>query len=314
MEQNKTAEPEVNDIAPEEIKDVIQEEIVNETWEDEEEPDPFAGWTPRSVSDKIGEGQFFLLDQNLSPLRVYVINDGHADSILINKGDFNMLVDAGNFAQVSAFLATKNVKRLDVLVASRDKPDAIGGMAGVLDSYEIGEFWENGVPPSSSEYKEVVEKVNDKKITVKRPQAGDALDLWGAQIAVLNPQPQRMHGSPESDAVVLKASFSGFCMLLLNPTVQERENALMNSPEDLRCDVATYYEHGGGRPTPSLLLNRADPKDVIISVGANTEGLPSETTITRLTLDGVNILRTDRDGTVLVEKRLTREYRIAAGQ
>lgn len=282
--------------------------------ENEDPPDPFTGWIPRSMSDNIGDGRFFLLDQNLSPLKVYVINNGHADSILVNKGEFNMLVDAGNFERTAAFLEAKKIKKLDVLVASRDTPDAIEGMLRLFDSYEIGEFWENGVPPSSNEYREIVEKVGDRKITVKRPQSGDFVDLWGARVDVLNPQKQRMYGTPENDAIVLKLSFSGFCMLLLNPTVQEREVALMNSQENLKCEVITYYGHGEGRPTPSILVSRSDPKDVIISVGPNTNGLPSGTTITRLTMDGRNVFRTDADGTILVEKRITKEYRVAPNQ
>ncbi|MFA4982723.1 MAG: hypothetical protein WC588_00755 [Candidatus Micrarchaeia archaeon] len=300
---NKTA-PSLNETAPGMPEEPLEEAPI----------DPFAGWVPRNVSEKIGEGRFFIPDQNSSPLRVYVIDAGNADAVLVNKGQFNLLLDAGDFGRVSAFLSSKGIKRLDVLAASRDSQDAIGGMAGVLDGIEIGEFWENGVPPESAEYATVIGKVEEKGIAVKKPQAGDTLEAWGMEILMLNPQKQRMLGAPESDALAMKVSFDGFCMLILNPTVQEREIAIMGGNADVRCDAMTYYRHGEGRPGPSLILEKAAPKDVIISVGANTEGLPSETTLTRLGLKEIKTWRTDIAGSIMVEKRKGRTYRVSAGQ
>jgi competence protein ComEC len=257
----------------------------------------------RNASADISEGKFAIKENFATPLKVYVISDGHADSVLVSKGEFNMLVDAGNFPQADAFLKKLGITRLHVVVATRDYAGAIGGLPAILDAYQVDELWENGAAQQGSDYYSLLEKARMRGITLKKPVALDGMEVNGLAVTVLNPQQQRIFSNPDNDAIVLKLSAGGFCMLLLNPTVQERENAIISTGESLRCDAATYYKHGEGRPEPSLLIGSyALPKDVIISVGRNNSvGLPSNTTITRLALKSVKVWRTDTDGTVLVE-------------
>lgn len=260
---------------------------------------------PRNVSSKISDGRFAIKENFAAPLKVYVIDGNHADSVLVNKGEFYMLVDAGSFSQADAFLKKLGVERLNVVVATRDYSGAISGLPALLDAYAVGELWENGAAQQGTDYYSLLEKARGKGITIKTPVALDRMEVNGLAVAVLNPQRQRIFSNPDNDAIVLKLSAGNFCMLLLNPTVQERENALISTGESLRCDAATYYKHGEGRPEPSVLIGSyALPKDVIISVGKNNSvGLPSNTTITRLTLKSVKVWRTDTDGTVLVEAK-----------
>ncbi|MCX8195391.1 MAG: hypothetical protein N3G22_04795 [Candidatus Micrarchaeota archaeon] len=277
--------------------------------EEKKQADPFANFTPRNVSDKIGEGQFRLLPQTAAPLRIYVLNASHADSILITKGEFAMLIDAG--IDVSAQLRELGVKKLHVVVATRDYSGAINGMLDVLENFEVVEFWENKVPPKSPEYTAVLEKVKEKGITIKHPEVGDSFEFSGVKFTALNPEKRRLLGNPDGDAIVMKVSFEDFCILLLNPTIQEREPSLMNSGENIRCDVATYFRHGEGRPMPSVLIDRAKVKDVIISVGENEWGLPSNTTLTRFAMAGIRVFRTDLHGTVRVSYDGVSNYEIA---
>lgn len=260
---------------------------------------------PRNVSGSITDGEFAIRKNYATPLKVYVISDGQADAVLVNKGEFNMLVDAGSFAQVDAFLKKMGIKRLNVVVATRDYGGAIGGIPSLLDSYRVDELWDNGAAQKGTAYYSLLEKAGEKKVLLKGPEALESMEVNGLNVTVLNPQLQRSLSNPDNDAIVLKLSAGSFCMLLLNPTVQERENVLISTGEPLRCDVITYYKHGDGRPEPSLLIsNYAKPKDAIISVGMNNSvGLPSNTTLTRLALQSVKVWRTDQNGTVLVEAK-----------
>ncbi|MCX6770146.1 MAG: hypothetical protein NT051_05750 [Candidatus Micrarchaeota archaeon] len=255
----------------------------------------------RNVSDRIYDGDFGLKDLELEPLKVYVIDCGNADCILVNKGEFYMLVDAGSAEPVETLLAKLKVEKLTAVVATRDSPIAIGGMGKIIQDYPVGEFWYNGIDSvdQSLEYKTLLYDVRSRGIAIKRPSAGEKMNVSGLAVKILNPQKPLLHGNPDIDAIVMKLESNDACMLLLNPTVQEREPALANLNESLRCDVATYFKWGEGRQTRSLMMmSYAKPKDVIISVGKNEFGLPSKTTLTYLALDSVNVWRTDLDGTV----------------
>ena len=294
---------------------------VNATIAPPVEIDPFANMTPRSISDRISDGQFKVLDDSSAQLKVYAIRDGFADSILVNKGNFYMLLDAGNFSPADQFLKSMNVSRINVLVASRDYDGAIGGMGEILDGYSVDEFWDNNVEASkntvafvqeSNEYADLLSKVQAKGITIKHPQAGDNMTVSGLTVTVLNPQKERQLGNPDVDSIVLKISNGAFCMLFLNPTVQETENSLIGTGEKLHCDVITYFKHGEGRPTASLLVDGyALPKDAIISVGPNGDGLPSPTTLTRLQLKGVNVWMTDNNTVSVTNDGISSKYAVA---
>lgn len=274
--------------------------------------DPFANLTPRGISAKIGDGQFRIRDLPDAKLRVYAIDAGMGDAVLVNKGEFNMLIDAGNATAVQGYLARLGVSRINVLVASRDDPVAIGGMGEIAASFEVDEFWSNGLDAQSQEYSAVLQQVKARNILVKRPEAGERMDVSGLQVIALNPSAPRLKGNPDVDAVVLKLQWGKFCMLLLNPTVQEREAALLERGESLDCPVATFYRHGEGRPISSLVFDNRPPKDVIISVGSNALGLPSPTTLIKLGLKGTNVYRTDANGTVVVAADSDGSYAIAS--
>jgi len=141
---------------------------------------------------------------------------------------------------------------------------------------------------------------------------GDKLQISGVEFTVLNPPKQRLMGNPDTDAIVLKVSMGRFCTLFLNPTVQERENAILSSGESLKCEVATYFKHGEGRPEPSVLMNNVEPKDVIISVGTNGLGLPKATTLARLiNISNIRVWRTDERGTIRITNDGFSPYEIA---
>ncbi|VVB99238.1 Uncharacterised protein [uncultured archaeon] len=274
--------------------------------------DPFAGITPRNVSGNIDGGQFRINEVPDAPLMVSVIA-GNGDSVLVRKGEFAMLVDAGDGASAGAYLKKIGVARLNVLVATRDDPIAIGGMKTIVDDFGVDELWDNAVPASSGDYAELLSDVAAKKILVKQPQAGDRMEVSGLEVHVLNPEKQRQNGNPDIDAIVMKLSFDRFCMLLLNPTVQDREGALLSAGAGASCRVVTYFKQGEARPTPSIIMSGGQVKDAIISVAPGTRGLPSNTTLTLLSMNRINAWRTDTNGTVLVTAGSIGNYTVTAG-
>jgi len=258
----------------------------------------------RSMSDKIYEGAFSVPEPIVDPLRVHFIKAGFADSILVNKGAFNILIDDGNAELVHAYLRSAGITRLDIVVATHDEPDAVSGVSSLIDEFEIGEIWEGWPSKQSDDYIAMLDKARAKEITIKHPMAGDRMRFGGLNIFVLNPPKDKEYNSnPEVDAIVLKVTNNQFCMVLLNPTVQECEPALISAAnaanESLRCDVAAYFRHGEGRPTPPSIMEYINPRDVIISVGQNDEKLPSPTTLAYLSVHGKTVHQTDHGTQVL---------------
>ena len=257
---------------------------------------------PRNISDKIYDGQFDIPDPSGAPLKIYVLDAGYADSILINKGEFNMLVDDGNSDLVDPILKNMNIGQLDVVVATKDDPGAFSGIPGVMDEFTVGELWDNGNAVVSPEYAAMREKAAGMGIPIKHPRAGDSMELGGLNISVLNPQNGKQNSNPDNDAIVLKVKNGEFCTVFFNPIVQDWENVVITAAgsDGVNCSVMTYFKHGEGRPAPPVSLEKVAPRDVIISVGNNSDGLPSPTTLTLLGMSSIvkHVWRTDLDGTI----------------
>ena len=255
---------------------------------------------PRNVSDKIYEGQFDLPDPSAAPLKVRVIDAGYADAVLVNKGEFNMLIDDGNPDLVHAYLKNLSIGRLDVVVATKDDPASFSGISAAMDEFSVGELWDNGNARVSGDFAAMRSKAASMGIPIKHPRAGDRMEIGGMEVYVLNPQNEKQNSNPDNDAIVLKIQNNEFCMVLLNPIVQDWENSIITAAgnESIRCDVMTYFKHGEGRPVPPISIEKIEPRDVIISVGPNSDGLPSPTTLTRLQLAGKHVWRTDTNGTI----------------
>ncbi|MCX8198254.1 MAG: MBL fold metallo-hydrolase [Candidatus Micrarchaeota archaeon] len=259
--------------------------------QDEKEPlgknVPEKEFAPRSISDRIYEGSFEAKEPFAEPLRMHFIDAGFADSILVEKGEFRILIDSGNGQKVDAYLQSLGISRIDILVATHDGPAAISGIAQIFDNYDVGELWESSPARPSEQHVVMLAKARAEKAAIKHPEAGDRMAFGGLEIFALNPPKGKgENNNPKVDAIILKIRNGDFCAVLLNPTVQEREPALISAAqqanESLRCDVATYFSHGEARAVPPSIIEHVKPKDVIISVGENDYGLPSPTTIRML--------------------------------
>ncbi|MEM4634021.1 MAG: MBL fold metallo-hydrolase [Candidatus Anstonellaceae archaeon] len=242
---------------------------------------------PRSASDRIYEGSFDIKEPFAEPMKIHFINAGFADSILVEKGEFRMLIDSGNGEKVGEYLNSIGITKLDVVVATHDDPSAIAGMLDIFDNYQVGELWKSDPWKPSDTYTIMLAKARAENAAIKNPEAGEKMVFGGMEFFILNPPKAKgKNNNPKIDSIVMKIKNGEFCVVLLNPAVQEMEPALISvaqlNNESLRCDVITYFNHGEARAIPPSILEHANPKDVIIFAGENEFGLPSPTTLRML--------------------------------
>lgn len=102
-------------------------------------------------------------------LKVHYINVGQGDSILVQQGSKNMLIDTGTNASTSslmAYLKSLNLKKIDVLVLTHPHEDHIGGADAVIKAFNIGTLYMNKVTTTTKTYKDVINAMIDRKSVV----------------------------------------------------------------------------------------------------------------------------------------------------
>lgn len=266
---------------------------------------------PRYLSEKIYDGDFDLLDQFEFPLQIHFIDAGFADSILIKKGRFIILIDDGNEEKVHSYLKNLMINNITILVVSNDRPEGIAGIPKLLDEFEIGEIWIVNSSERSAMHEMIENKAQRIGIPIKRPKTPDKLSFSGLEILVLNPKDTK--GNALLNSIILKIKNNEFCAVFLNPAYHELQPDLISSIQEnnlsVRCDVMTYFNHGEARASAPPILDYIQPKDVIILVGQNSDGYPNHATLTLLNIREKNIYRTDM-GTIILTNNGSKEYQI----
>jgi competence protein ComEC len=251
-----------------------------------------AGWPA------LGAGEDATAGPPARGLRISVLDVGQGDAILLQPaGSAPVLVDAGPPDDgIAAMLRSAGVGALGALVVTHDQSDHAGGVAEAAGAIPV-ERLVFGVP--------------DRRLLAAaaaagaRPQelaAGGELRSGGLRLDVLWPPRSLLGGShagedPNLLALVMVARWHRFSMLL---TADAEAESVPIDPGPI--DVLKVAHHGSDDAGLGALLDRIRPRLAVISVGEdNPYGHPTAATLATLASHGVPTLRTDRDGTIVIE-------------
>jgi competence protein ComEC len=245
----------------------------------------------------------------ISGLRVEVLDVGQGDAILLQPaGAAAVLVDGGPPGDdLAGKLEQAGVERLGAAVVSHDQSDHIGGVEDLLGHLPIARLVYARLGRRPLEAARAGGAVTIQVAAGARMRSG-ALQLeilWPPRELVTAP----LDGAdPNQLALVLLVRWHDFSMLL---TADAEAEAVPLDPGPV--DVLKIAHHGSDDAGLAALLDRTRPRLAVISVGAgNSYGHPTATTLATLASHGVDTLRTDRDGDLVIE--VGRHSVVAHGQ
>ncbi len=231
-------------------------------------------------------------------LRISVLDVGQGDAILLQpRGAAAALVDGGPPGDgLAAKLGGAGVTRLGAAIVTHDQSDHAGGIRDLLGAFPIGHLI-YGVLKAQT-----LAEVAAAGVPARRLARGSELRSGGLRLDVLWPPAELLVGShagedPNQMALVMLARWHRFSMLL---TADAEAETTPIEPGPI--DVLKVAHHGSDDAGLGDLLDRVRPRLAVISVGAgNPFGHPTAATLATLASHGVPTLRTDRDGTVVLE-------------
>ena len=234
---------------------------------------------------------------------LHFINVGQADSILVQQGNYNMLVDAGTTEATSTivnYLKSHGVKKLDYVIATHPHEDHIGGMATVIKDFGIGKIYAPKVTTTTVTFKNFMEAIQAKKLSISVPTPGTSFKLGTATCQIIAPN----SGSYEdlnNYSAVLKITYGKNTFLLTGDAQTQSEQEMLAKKFNLKADVLKVGHHGSNTSTSASFLKAVSPKYAIISVGkGNVYDHPSKATLDKLAEAKIAVYRTDQVGTIVV--------------
>jgi competence protein ComEC len=231
-------------------------------------------------------------------LRVSVLDVGQGDAILLQPAEAPaLLVDGGPpGGGLAAKLRAAGVERLGAAIVTHAESDHAAGIRELLGTMPIGKVL-FGAPDRVT-----LAAAAGAGVPGRRLVRGSELRSGRLRLSVLWPPAELLAGSaPEEDpnrfAIVVRATWGRFSMLLTGDAEAE---AVPLEPGPI--DVLKVAHHGSEDAGLAALLDQARPHLAVISAGDdNPFGHPTATVLAALAGHGVRTLRTDRDGTVVLE-------------
>lgn len=241
-------------------------------------------------------------------LKVYIIDVGQGESILISTEERSMLIDAGENDkgdEVLDFIHNLGLEQLDYVLATHPDSDHIGGMDTVLENIDVTEgvfFGEmpDKLIPTTKTYEDVLDVIEEKDIPLFTALAGDTIDLGsGAVLTVLGPVDPQAADNKNDTSVVTRLDFGESSFLFNGDQEEDMEQLLLQSGADLDCDMMTMGHHGSSTSSCQQYLDAVTPEYASISCGrGNQYGHPHDETIEKLEAMGVEYYRTDVNGNI----------------
>jgi competence protein ComEC len=286
-------------------------------------PIPRATWPPQGwllVACNVGQGD------------ALVLSEGPDSAIVVDTGP--------DPAKADRCLSDLAIHHIPLVVLTHFHADHIDGLSGVLHGRQVAEIETTVVDDPPEGAAKVWTLASSDGIRISKAHAGERRSYGSLTWEVLWPDPaspisepptpvgksgsqgsksskrgrghsSKSHGEegsgPNNSSIVLHLSAETpdgpVTMLLtgdIEPPSQQAILAAHPDRTDLKADIFKVPHHGSAYQDPELVA-AVRPRVSIISVGAgNTYGHPASRTLSLAASTGAKVLRTDRDGAVVV--------------
>lgn len=237
-----------------------------------------------------------------APFEMHFIDVGQALSVLVECDGQYMLYDGGNVddgSLVVSYLQSQGVEQLEYVFCSHAHEDHVGGLAAALAYFPAYHVYSPVTGASTKCFKDFVKYTQQQGLQVEVPAVGTTWPLGGATVTMVGPVAQ--YSDTNDTSIVLRIEYGSTSFLLTGDMEKTAETDLVNSGVNLRADVLQVGHHGSSTSTGYLFLNSVLPEMAVISCGVNNKyGHPHEETLSILRDAGVDVYRTDLQGTITI--------------
>jgi competence protein ComEC len=244
-----------------------------------------------------GRGRLSLFFLRIGQGDAAVIRTPRGKWVLVDAGPAGSGRDAGRRV-VAPFLLRHGARWLSTAVVSHAHADHLGGLGSVLERVPVSGIIEPGVPVRDSLYLAMLDRVEASGAAWHPGRRGDTWMTDGVRFSILHPDTAWAGWGEDlnEDSVVLLVEYGRFRALFTGDAGAPVETLLRGRIG--KVDLLKVAHHGSRTATGEALLRELDPTAAVVSVGINRYGHPSPDALRRIAAAGVELWRTDRDGTV----------------
>ncbi|QAT42164.1 stalk domain-containing protein [Aminipila luticellarii] len=235
-------------------------------------------------------------------ISVHFMDVGHGDSIFIDDGTYEVLIDGGlttSGALISEYIRPYVDGSIDLLIATHAHQDHVGGLPRIFEDYQIDRVIGSGSSvntPQWQAYKQALDREpncivsEDADETIQLPN-GVTLDI----IEALDGQTLENNNS-----VVALLRYQAVSVLFTGDSQTDEEAVIAKKVG--KVDVFKGAHHGSYNANSSLLLDTIKPQYVVISAGKGVNYThPHASALKRMFQEGAIVYGTFKSGTIIMK-------------
>ena len=239
-------------------------------------------------------------NNNKEKLKIYYIDVGQADCILIENNNEYMLIDAGNNNDgplLVKYFQELGIKDFKYLVGTHPHEDHIGGLDDIITNFNINTIFIPDAITTTKTFEDLLNAIDKKNLTYTIPKIDSTFTLGEINIKVI------YTGTDTTDlnntSIILKMTYKNTTYLFTGDTTSTTEKKILN--KDITADVLKVAHHGSNYSSTDAFIKKVKPKYAIISVGKdNKYNHPAISTINKLNKYNIKTYRTDELGTIIL--------------
>ncbi len=249
---------------------------------------------------------FYQIAVDVQPLEIIFLDIGQGDSILIQKGTKQVLIDGGpsgktELAELGKYLPYFD-REIDIVVATHPDRDHIGGLVDVARNYSIGAVFTTGAEKDTATFQAWQDVLNFRKIKTLEALEGDKVELGEIKFNIIFPDSpvDPSVGDANNKSIVARLDYGENSFLFTGDIEDSAEREILTGGENVDVDFLKVAHHGSKNSSSDEFLDAVSPDEAIISVGANNSyGHPTDETLQRLAKHDIKVYRKDENGDVV---------------
>ncbi|MBO2517845.1 MAG: hypothetical protein CW338_11365 [Clostridiales bacterium] len=227
-----------------------------------------------------------------APVRMYCLNVGKADCIILQAYGRNYLIDTGseqNYPALQNALQELNIVRLDGVFLTHTDSDHAGGLLKLsMSGMEVSKWYASAIYYEYTEEKHplrLAAAIRGKDVVWL--YASDVISVSEqASLAVLGPVKVNA-GNENNNSLVLRFDSPDGSILLTGDMKSEEEASLISAKVLSHADVLKVGHHGDGNATSAAFIQIVKPEIAVISTSSALESdTPDKYTLERIRSSG----------------------------
>lgn len=246
--------------------------------------------------------------------RLQQLDVGQGDAALITTPEGRrILIDAGPARDaVARLLRAARVDTIDLVIASHNHADHIGGMPAVFDAVVVRAYIENGIPQPTAIYRRTIDAIEREQGLLYLEASDRAITVGSATVRILSSP--RVNASQNDNSVGVIVEHGEFRALFTGDSELQEIGAWLRQGRIPRVTVAKVAHHGSHNGTTRELVRATAPAVALISAGArNSYGHPAPQVELLWTAGGARVYRTDLHGTIQIDATRDGRFTVRSG-